>query len=270
MKYIFLDIDGTLYDHKAHCIPESAYRAVRLAKEQGHKIFICTGRCLCMLDHVKKIGYEGVVAAAGAYVAVNDQVVYEECLKQDELNRILDHCTASGITYILEGKKGVYMHPSIREFFSIGKGRNTAGHEFFKQKEVHGLEKYDEKEEMIFKLCLYADNEETLLSFQKQLSETYHLIIGQANENQPFGAELTLKKNNKASGIRKALAYLGGDMADTVGVGDSMNDLEMLKECAIAIAMGNGDERIKPYADYITSNIDEDGILQAFSHYKLI
>lgn len=39
MKYIFLDIDGTLFDHKEYAIPESAYRAVDLARKAGNKVF---------------------------------------------------------------------------------------------------------------------------------------------------------------------------------------------------------------------------------------
>lgn len=270
MKYIFLDIDGTLYDHKKHGIPESAYRAVGMAKEKGHKIFICTGRVSCMLGHVKEIPYEGVVAAAGAYVAVDNRTVYEECIRPDKLKMILESCDALDISYILEGKKGVYMNPFIREFFRTGGGKDTAGHEFFKQKGVYGWEKYEEEEDLIYKLCLYADREETIASFRKQLPEEYHLLIGQADEKQPFGAELTLKRNNKASGIRRALAYLGGDMRDTVGIGDSLNDLEMMQECAVSIAMGNADGRLKPYADYITTDIDDNGIYNAFMQYKLI
>lgn len=270
MKYIFLDIDGTLYNHKKHSIPESAYQAVGLAKEKGHKIFICTGRVSCMLDHVKEIPYEGVVAAAGAYVEIHNKIVFDESIAADKLKAILTSCDRMDISYILEGKKGVYMHPVIKEFFSTGEGRNTAGHEFFKQKAVYDLEKYKEEEEAVYKLCLYADREESIVSFKGQLPEEYHLIVGQADEKQPFGAELTLKKNNKAAGIRKALKYLGVDMKDTVGIGDSLNDLEMLQECAVSIAMGNADERLKPYADYITTDIDDNGIYNAFVRYKLI
>lgn len=52
MKYIFLDIDGTLFDHKKYAVPESARRAVELARRAGHKVFICTGRsCLSPARH---------------------------------------------------------------------------------------------------------------------------------------------------------------------------------------------------------------------------
>ncbi len=42
-KIIFLDVDGTLADYSGH-IPQSAVKAVRLAGQNGHKVYICTGR----------------------------------------------------------------------------------------------------------------------------------------------------------------------------------------------------------------------------------
>ena len=49
-----------------------------------------------------------------------------------------------------------------------------------------------------------------------------------------------------------------------------MNDMEMIRECGIGIVMGNGDERLKAYADYVTADIDQDGVYQALEHYGLL
>ena len=43
-KIIFADIDGTLFDHETGKIPASACEALRQARENGHRIFLCTGR----------------------------------------------------------------------------------------------------------------------------------------------------------------------------------------------------------------------------------
>ena len=75
MKYIFLDIDGTLFDHREYAIPESAYRAVDLTRKAGNKVFICTGRSCCLLGHVKDMVCDGVVAAAGAAMLTADGVI---------------------------------------------------------------------------------------------------------------------------------------------------------------------------------------------------
>lgn len=40
-KIIFFDVDGTLVDYENR-IPESAIRAIRTARKNGHKVYVCT------------------------------------------------------------------------------------------------------------------------------------------------------------------------------------------------------------------------------------
>lgn len=270
MKYIFLDIDGTLFDHKTYTVPKSACRAVELAREAGHKVFICTGRSCCMLDHVADIGCDGVVAAAGAYAEVEGEVIYEENIPDEELKSVLKFCRSKGVSYVLEGKKGIYMHHEIRDYFFIGNGRNRPGHEFFKQKSVYRMEDYRPEEEVIYKFCLYAWKTGVLQEVEKELADRYQFVYSLLDREEMYSVEVISIKNNKAVGVRKVLEHYGGSMEDAVAVGDSLNDIEMIQECGIGIVMGNGDERLKPYADYVTADIGEDGVYRALEHYELL
>ena len=59
-------------------------------------------------------------------------------------------------------------------------------------------------------------------------------------------------------------------MSDTVGVGDGPNDGEMLAETAVSIAMGNADSGLKAVADFVTDDVDKDGLWKAFQWLKKI
>lgn len=269
MKYIFLDIDGTLFDHETLCIPESTHRAIELARRKGNKIFISTGRCSCMLDIIEDIRPEGVIAAAGAYVEVGGNIIYEENLTNADVKEVTNLCDRYNIAYILEGKRAVYMDSRVVDYFHADGKIEDSVKEFFSQGIFCGLSDRKE-EEVIYKMCLYALTEEDLSGLREALPEKYHITFGQGRGDGPYSAELTLLKNNKASGIRKVLQYCGADMADTVAIGDSLNDLEMIKECTVGIAMGNADERLKPHADFITDDIGKHGIYKAFERFQLI
>lgn len=52
--------------------------------------------------------------------------------------------------------------------------------------------------------------------------------------------------------------------------GDGVNDIEMLEYVSIGVAMGNAREETKKVADYITDDVDNDGILKALEHFKLL
>ena len=54
-------------------------------------------------------------------------------------------------------------------------------------------------------------------------------------------------------------------MDSYIAFGDSLNDVEMLTHAAIGIAMGNAHEDVKAIADYVTTRVSEDGILQALT-----
>ena len=67
-KIIFLDVDGTLVDYENH-LPESAVLAVRKARENGHRVYICTGRSKAeVYENIWEIGLDGMIGGNGSYV----------------------------------------------------------------------------------------------------------------------------------------------------------------------------------------------------------
>ena len=82
--------------------------------------------------------------------------------------------------------------------------------------------------------------------------------------------EVLPKGFGKAPGIAKTCELLEISRAETYAFGDSINDRDMLRYAACGIAMGNGTADAKMAADYITSDIHEDGIYRALKHFELI
>jgi len=68
------------------------------------------------------------------------------------------------------------------------------------------------------------------------------------------------KGATKWNGIKKILEYYKMDVKNTIAFGDDLNDLEMIKNCGVGVAMENGLEEIKNNANYICGNNEEDGI----------
>ena len=82
--------------------------------------------------------------------------------------------------------------------------------------------------------------------------------------------EMAQKGHSKATGIQKVCEYLGADIDDCIAIGDSTNDLDMLKAVKNSVAMGNSMESILPYCSYKTTDIKEDGIYNALVHFGII
>lgn len=60
------------------------------------------------------------------------------------------------------------------------------------------------------------------------------------------------------------------DINDCVAFGDGGNDKGMLEVAGIGVAMGNANDDVKAVADYVTTTVDDNGIANAFKHFKLI
>ena len=75
---------------------------------------------------------------------------------------------------------------------------------------------------------------------------------------------------SKAQGLLKLCQHYGIDMEQTAAFGDSMNDYEIIRAAGIGVAMGNALEALKAEADYVTDDIDRDGVWKACCHFGWI
>ncbi len=101
---------------------------------------------------------------------------------------------------------------------------------------------------------------------RKALSPYFNI---QRHRNE-YSFDLTIKGESKAKGIKELVKGLNKDIKDTIAFGDGRNDIEMLEEVELGIAMGNSMIEAKQAAKYITSDIDDDGIMKALQYFSLI
>ena len=74
----------------------------------------------------------------------------------------------------------------------------------------------------------------------------------------------------KDRGISETLRHYGLKKEEVLGVGDGPNDAALLQACGYRAAMGNAVEELKKLADFVSTDIDEDGLKNVFVHYGLL
>lgn len=258
-KVVFFDIDGTLYDRSIG-VPESAIRGIRELKENGHLAFISTGRARAMIpQELVDLGFDGVLAACGAYVEYEGSVIYNIDLAKDKCDNVINTLKKHNIFCILEGQDYLYMD-EVEDFegdkFSIQAFRKQFGD---KIKPITGLEPRFNKI-----TCRTDENcnfDEIYKIIEKDFDCIYH--------NAKF-IELVPKGFSKVKGIESIINHLGVDVEDTYAFGDSLNDIGMLKYVQYGIAMGNSSPEILEMVEYKTDSIENDGIYNGLKHFKLI
>ena len=82
--------------------------------------------------------------------------------------------------------------------------------------------------------------------------------------------EILIRDVSKATGLADVAAYLDVPIADTVAIGDSTNDMEVLSAAGVSVAMGNAHDDVKAGADIVTDPIDDDGLAKALTRLGLV
>ncbi|MDF2926921.1 MAG: hypothetical protein K0R57_5835 [Paenibacillaceae bacterium] len=114
------------------------------------------------------------------------------------------------------------------------------------------------------KFGFYSENPVKLPAIKQTLESWGSLEI---TNSHPHNLELNPAGINKASGIREVCHMLGLDMSQVIAIGDSVNDLSMIREAGLGVAMGNAQEEIKAQADAITTSNNEDGVARVIRKY---
>ena len=273
-KILFIDIDGTLVDYETK-IPESAVRAVRQARENGHKVYICTGRSEGeVYSNIWDIGLDGMIGGNGSYVKDGDTVVMHQLITPEQCRHIVDWCHARGLEFYLESNSGLYGSehfeerglPVIQEYTRRkGRDANVTVRDVFPEM-LFGENLYrDDVNKVSFILESYQDHLDSIEEFPDLKPGTW----GGAGETALFG-DLGVKDITKKHAVDVLLEHLGAKREDTIAFGDAKVDIPMFEACGYSIAMGSGGEECKEAADYVTDDVDKDGLYKAFVCLGLI
>lgn len=277
-KIIFLDVDGTLVDYHNR-IPESAIRTIRQARENGHLVYVCTGRSRAeMQPELWEIGLDGMIGGNGSYVEHQDQVIMHQLLSEEDSRAIVDWLHERGLEFYLESNNGLFASENFREraretlrIYSMNKGK-TAEEVATQEVEdvMHGMifdgQLYrNDLNKVSFVLDSYQDHLDSKEAFPQLVANTW----GGRGESALFG-DLGVKDIDKAHAISVLLDHLGASQADTIAFGDAKIDISMLDYCAVGVAMGNGGAEILAMADMITDDVEEDGLYNAFERLGLL
>jgi Cof subfamily protein (haloacid dehalogenase superfamily) len=274
-KAVFLDVDGTLIDDYGQ-VPESAARAVREARTNGHLVFLCTGRSMVELTPgVLEVGFDGFVVASGAYVQVGSDVLLHTTLTQAAIHHVADYFDANGGGYYFQSHDRVYASTKARDLLRFIVDSHVAADPAFDDVD-HGLQAYVETitvdrdpYAVPITKAIYFDAVAPIEELRAEFSD-FEIVPSSVTVFGTSAGEMMIPGVHKATGIDVLLAHVGIDLADTIAIGDSYNDLEMLEHVAIGIAMGNAPQAVIDIADEVTPSTTEDGIHLAFLRHGLV
>lgn len=251
--------------------------AIRQARQNGHKVYICTGRSKAeVYDYIWDIGLDGMIGGNGSYVEDNGEVIMHQLITAEQCKHVVDWLHDRHLEFYLESNSGLYASENFEvvadpviKVYCQRKGKENTDQltvrDVFPEM-IYGGELYrDDVNKISFVLSSYQDHLDSITEFPDLKPGTW----GGKGEIALFG-DLGVKDITKAHAIDVLLKHLGAKKEDTFAFGDAKVDIPMLEYCGVGVAMGSGGDEIKAMADYVTDDVDKDGLYNGFVHFGLI
>lgn len=261
-KLLFFDIDGTLITESKGEMPESTKRAIKEAKEQGHLLFINTGRTRTSIPSViLDMAFDGYVCGCGTNIYLKEEELLMAKLTNHLCKEVARKIREYEVPVFYEASDAVYFDyeipgseqwiPAVQKMFALEGG---------------SIEEVLNSDTLVYdKLIVVLEPTEKNSELKAYLSEKFVCI-----DRTHHMYEVIQKGYSKGTGIQFLCEYLGKTPEDCYVFGDSENDRAMLEAVPNSIAMGNAGEAIKNTCSYVTAHIENDGIYKAMKHFNLI
>lgn len=274
-KLIFIDIDGTLFDHAKDAIPESAKNTILSAKSKGHKIFLSTGRPYADIDQeILNFPLDGMIVSCGAVVYVDNKPIYCKTYPQKELISLIQFMLDNNIGFSLDGIHKNYLTEEAFNCLSSLMFKNNEDSELSRAMMAknncfpfENMKEEDLKE--VVKISIFTKNKKSCEKLFQRIPKSLVGFMYKNNHLDLYNGEISIKGITKATGLKQITNYLNIPIEDTIAIGDSLNDLDILQEAGLSICMGNGADECKKTADFVTKDISNDGLAYALKHFNL-
>lgn len=268
-KVLFFDIDGTLLDYTGK-MPASAKEALRQARLAGHQLVICSGRSGHQLSDWMFTDFDGIINCTGARVIFEQNVIYEHFVPREDVRRAREVLEAANGVLVAQTEECTILSQESYSFmkdYLVKMGRSQKRIERLLGNAVISpqMEAYDN-----IKKFFYHRSEKTVEQLEKELGDIFTVEASSFLKDACDSGEITCKGINKSYGMQLYIQRQGFSKEDTIAFGDGPNDLDMLSFAGIGVAMGNARDTVKANADFITRDVEQDGIAYALKELGIL
>ncbi len=256
VRAVFFDFDNTLFSHRTMSIPQSAKDAISILQSKGILCVLATGRHMLELEHFPEV----FTLKMDGYVTIDGQL----CLDGDRNIICANEISGVALENLIKlfNKKEtptILVEESI--MYSNMHALQAVEGLSYATTVDHPIGEYTGKPIYLGIAYITPDKEDWLHSLLPGCDFLRWSSVG---------VDIVPSGRDKVSGIKGFLKHYKIPLTDYVAFGDGDNDMGMVESAPIGVAMGNGREGVKSVADYVTTDIDEDGVWNALQHLDLV
>ncbi len=278
-KLVAIDLDGTMLNQYG-IITEKTKKAIKKVQDKGVEVMIASGRAITSVKRFSKEinSKKYFISGNGAitYDIENNKILYENILKKQKALQIIKICEENSIYYNIYTETGIIAKNLNYNTLYYYKDNLTKPDE--NRTHINIVEDVynyiDEKNEKILKIMICDEHRAVFNSIVRKLKEipdievldVSHMsrkIIKQGTEEialEYFYTEVSAKNVDKWNALEEIIKLMNITKEEVVTIGDNANDLKMIKNAGLGIAMGESAPYIKQTANMVALSNEEDGV----------
>jgi len=260
IKVIALDLDGTTLTMDG--LTRRTKETLEEAIEKGYIVVIATGRPYSALpDRVKEIkGLKYIVTSNGAHIVnIKGEFLYSNYADKDAISKVRDYLMKAGYPYEVFTGGEAYVDQALWDDL-LENGSTYMGYKYIlrTRKPVPNIHQFFlEHIEEIEDINIHFENLEDKPGIWKDLEEIGNITVTTSYSHNIEVGGFTC---SKAAALKEVCEAEKLSLSNMIAFGDSHNDMAMLQEGGIAVAMGNASDDLKDIADYVAPTNDEEGV----------
>ncbi len=261
-KLIAIDIDDTLINDDKEVTP-ATQEALKQAVERGVIVTLATGRAYASAKTIaRQTGLNvPIITYQGALIKnlMDEQVLLERFVPREAAHKLLDYCLEHNLhlqTYIDDKLYTREDNDKIRGYVELNRTP------YYVEPNFRSL-----MDKPTPKLLIIDDP-----AFLDELAPVLRELLGpevHITKSKPHFLEIMHKEGTKGHALAFLAAHFGCELSETIGVGDSWNDRELLETAGLGVAMGNSTPALKEIADYVAPGNNEDGVKAVIDRFIL-
>lgn len=278
-KLVAIDLDGTMLNQYG-IITEKTKKAISKAQEKGVEVMIASGRAITSVKRFSKEinSNKYFISGNGAitYDIKNNKILYENILSKTKALKIIKICEENSIYYNVYTENGIIAKNLSYNTLYYYKDNLTKPDE--NRTHINIVENvydyFEQREEKILKIMICDEHKTVFNSIVRKLKELSEIevlevshmsrkIIKQGTDEialEYFYTEVSAKDVDKWNALEEIIGLMNISKEEVVTIGDNANDLKMITNARLGVAMGESAPYVKQSADIIAPTNDEDGV----------
>ncbi len=263
---LILDIDGTLVNSQK-VVSEATRDAIIEAQKRGKTVAIASGRSISGIrrtaSSISLEEFGGYVIAYNGTTVVNcktGECIYNQMISTEMIALVYEAAK--------EAKVGILVYHDQQKELLSGNGVDKYIEADARACEITIRETKHFVQDINFPInkFLLTGEPEYMCEVEKKMQEKFGDRLN-VFRSDPYYVELLPKFVDKGVAVEKLMKHLDIKKDKVICIGDSYNDLPMLRRVGLGVAMGNAQKEVKEAADFITDSNDEDGIVKVIKKF---